>query len=96
VNIYLYEGASNLGAIATGVPIGNAADSWRSEYIKKGTEGAMESIYRFPGDPGFFSWTVGALGNGTSVPAGTRYSVRVTTSDGIIFGTSAGTFMIKE
>jgi len=46
LNINLYKGTSNLGAIATGIPVGNGVYSWRSGYLKNGTKVALGSTYR--------------------------------------------------
>lgn len=46
VNINLYKGASNLGAIATGIPVGNGVYNWKAGYLKNGTKVAAGSTYR--------------------------------------------------
>lgn len=46
VNISLYKGATNLGAIATGIPFGNGVYNWKAGYLKNGTKVAVGSTYR--------------------------------------------------
>ncbi len=46
LNIYLYKGTSNLGLIATGVPIGNAGYDWKAGYLKNGTKVVPGGTYR--------------------------------------------------
>jgi hypothetical protein len=46
LNIYLYEGTSNLGLIATGVPVGSGGYDWRAGYLKNGTKVAPAGTYR--------------------------------------------------
>jgi hypothetical protein len=169
LNIYLFKGTSNLGAIATGIPVSNGVYNWKAGYLKTGLKVPAGSLYKISivsaankkikatsqayfslvkpkisvktptlgtiwkissiqritwtftavsgtvniflykdgalkgqvadsipvGDLGFL-WTVGALIGGTSVPSGTGYQVRVTTSDGKVTGKSRGTFTIKR
>jgi M6 family metalloprotease-like protein len=169
VNIYLYKGTSNLGLIATGVPVGSGGYDWKAGFLKNGTKVVPGNTYRVSivsvlnrlnkdmsdgyfslvkpkitvkaplsgtswrlnsvqritwtfsavsgtadiylyrnglpkglvgaaipiGDLGF-SWTVGALTGGPSVPTGTGYQIRVTTSDGLVTGRSGGTFTIRR
>jgi hypothetical protein len=169
LNIYLYKGTSNLGAIATGIPVSNGVYSWKAGYLKtrakvaegsnyrvsivsavnkktkaiseayfslvkpkisvkapaSGTSWKINSIQRITwtytavsgtvnislyrngvlkgriaesisvSDLGF-NWTVGLLTSSTSVPTGTGYQVRVTTSDGKVTGRSRGTFTIRR
>jgi len=169
LNINLYKGTSNLGAIATAVPVGNGVYNWKAGYLKNGTKVALGSPYRISlvsaadkttsdiSDAYFslvkpkisvktpvsgavwkansvqritwtytavsgtvniflyrygvlkgqvaasipvsdlgFSWTVGTLNAGGTVPIGAGYSVRVTTSDGKVSGKSGGTFTIRR
>jgi M6 family metalloprotease-like protein len=169
LNIYLYKGTSNLGPIATNIPVGNGVYNWKAGYLKKGTCVAVGSTYRVsivsvlnrkisaisavnfslikpkisikapvngttwklnsvqriawtysavsgtvdiflycygvlkgqvadsvPVSDLGFSWTVGTLNNGKTVPIGVGYSVRVTTSDGKVSGKSGGTFTIRR
>ena len=169
VNIFLYKGTYNLGAIATNIPAGDGVYNWRTGYLKNGTRVGVGSTYRVSivsalnkttkdmsnayfslvkpkisvKTPGWgtiwklnsvqhitwtysavsgtvdiflyrsgilkgqmadnvpvgdmsFSWTVGALNNGSTVPIGTGYSVRVTTSDRTVSGKSRGTFTIRR
>ena len=46
VNIFLYKGTSNLGAIATNIPVGNGVYNWKTGYLKNGTRVALGSTYR--------------------------------------------------
>jgi hypothetical protein len=46
VNIFLYKGTSNLGAIATNIPVGDGVYNWRAGYLKNGTKVALGSTYR--------------------------------------------------
>ncbi len=169
VNIFLYKGTSNLGAIASSVPVGNGVYNWKAGYLKNGTNVGVGSSYRVsvvsalnkniagisgayfslvkpkisvktpvngttwknnsaqliswtysavsgtvdislyrygvlkgriadgvPVGDLSFSWTVGALNNGKTVPLGAGYSVCVTTSDGKVSGKSGGTFTIRR
>jgi hypothetical protein len=43
-----------------------------------------------------YSWTVGALNNGTTVPVGAGYSIAVKTADKKVVGKSRGTFTIRR
>jgi M6 family metalloprotease-like protein len=169
LNINLYKGTSNLGAIAAGIPAGNGVYNWKAGYLRNGTKVALGSTYRVSivsavnknitavsnanfslvkpkisvktpangtiwkadsvqritwtysavngtvdiflyrygvlkgqaadsvpvGDLGF-SWTVGTLNTGKTVPIGAGYSVRVKTSDGKVSGSSGGTFTIRR
>jgi hypothetical protein len=46
VNIRLYKGTSNLGAIATNIPVGSGSYSWKAGYLKDGTKAGVGSTYR--------------------------------------------------
>ncbi len=46
LNINLYRGTSNLGAIATGVPVSNGVHNWKVGYLKNGKRAGTGSIYR--------------------------------------------------
>jgi hypothetical protein len=46
LNIFLYKGTYNLGAIATGIPVGNGVYNWKAGYLKNGTKVALGSTYR--------------------------------------------------
>jgi M6 family metalloprotease-like protein len=46
LNINLYKGTSNLGAIATNVPVGNGVYNWKAGYLRSGTRVAVGSTYR--------------------------------------------------
>jgi len=46
LNLYLYKGTTNLGLIASGVPVGNSGYDWRTGYLKNGTKVAVGSTYK--------------------------------------------------
>jgi hypothetical protein len=46
VNISLYKGTTNLGAVVTGFPVARGVYSWKSGYLKNGAKVAAGSDYR--------------------------------------------------
>jgi hypothetical protein len=46
LNLYLYRGTSNLGLIASGVPVAGGGYDWRAGYLKSGTKVSAGTAYR--------------------------------------------------
>lgn len=46
INVYLYRGTTNLGLIASGVPVGNGGYDWTVGVLKSGAVVAVGSTYR--------------------------------------------------
>ena len=67
VNLYLYKGATNLGLIASGIPVGNAGYDWKAGLLKSGTRVAVGSTYRVS--------VVSALNKGISAISDAYFSI---------------------
>ncbi len=46
VNLYLYRGTTNLGLIASGIPVGNGGYNWKTGLLKSGTRVGVAGTYR--------------------------------------------------
>jgi len=45
-NLYLYKGTTNLGLIASAVPVANGGYNWKTGYLKNGSRVAVGSTYK--------------------------------------------------
>lgn len=67
VNLYLYKGASKLGLIASGIPVGNGGYNWKAGLLKSGALVTVGSTYRVS--------VVSALNKGISAISDAYFSI---------------------